>query len=262
LLLLAAGNAGADTLDLTGPVSDGGTGSTTSSGSFQSGIDFFTRTDSQATGSGVIQSFVRISAANQAIIQGYNTDARKTQFDENSSPTFTRHLNLSDIPEVVIDGVTYREFLLDINQNNDDPLLSLNELQIFVGNTGSPIGASVDSNGTLDFGSQASLIYDMDANADNTVELNYNLNSGSGSGDLFAYVKSSLFGTDGTQFVTLYSKFGDPNANNDGYEEWAVRTGTTLAVVPEPGTIALALSGALGFGLAGLRRLRRQKAAV
>src|SRR5262249_54919452 len=32
--------------------------------------------------------------------------------------------------------------------------------------------------------------------------------------------------------------------------------------VPEPGTLALALTGAAGFALAGWRRLRRQKAAA
>jgi hypothetical protein len=38
--------------------------------------------------------------------------------------------------------------------------------------------------------------------------------------------------------------------------------GTTPINTPEPASIALALTGALGFGLAGLRRLRRQKAAA
>src|SRR5215204_3301800 len=51
----------------------------------------FTTTDTQSTGTGVIRSFVRISD-NSSIVQGYNTDARPLQFDENNSPQFTRSL--------------------------------------------------------------------------------------------------------------------------------------------------------------------------
>src|SRR5439155_13939178 len=74
----------------------------------------FRQVDAQPTGSGVIDSFVRLQAqgAKQTVEQGYNTDARPTQFDENSSPTFTRSLRLSDVPVVTIGGVEYREFLV------------------------------------------------------------------------------------------------------------------------------------------------------
>jgi hypothetical protein len=126
-------------------------------------------------------------------------------------------------------------------------------LQIFVGNTGSPTGATVGAGGTLSFGGQASLIYDMDTGGDNQIELDYNLNSGSGSGDMFAYIKDSLF--TGGSFVTLYSKFGPPpSANNDGYEEWAVRT-ATLPVVPLP---MAAWGGMALSGFVGASRLRRR----
>src|SRR4051812_11837435 len=45
--------------------------------------------DQQPTGSGVIHSFVRIGAANQGVVEGYNTDGRPLQFDEKESATFT-----------------------------------------------------------------------------------------------------------------------------------------------------------------------------
>src|SRR4051812_2312785 len=78
----------------------------------------FRQYDAQPTGTGVINSFVRIQTPNakSTVQQGYNTDHRPVQFDENPSPQFTRLLRLDDVPEVDIGGVKYREFLLDINQ--------------------------------------------------------------------------------------------------------------------------------------------------
>src|SRR5687768_14167350 len=94
----------------------------------------FSTNNQQPTGSGVIRSFVRVSAANQDIVQGYNTDFRPLQFDENSSGTFTRSQTLSTMATQVIDGVEYVRFLLDINQQSNLPLLTLNELEIYLGN--------------------------------------------------------------------------------------------------------------------------------
>jgi hypothetical protein len=248
LLAIAHTNARAATsVDLTG-------GGTTT---LNAGQDIYSTVLQSPTGSGVIDSFVRIST-NEDIVEGYNTDARPVQFDENTSPTFTRSLELSDVPIVTIDGVQYREFLLDINQTSADPLLSLNELQIFLGNAGDLSGATVDSTtGLLSFGGNANLVYDLDATTDYTVELNYDLNSGSGTGDLFVYIADSLF-TGNNQFVYLYSSFGVPNNNNDGFEEWAVLGRPSVAAVPEPSTVVMALAGLLPLGIAGLRRRLRR----
>src|SRR5262249_35951199 len=74
----------------------------------------FQQSTPQPTGTGVIRSFVRVQGHSD-VEQGYNTDARPLQFDENNSPQFTRSLQLGFVPRVVIKGVAYREFLLDIN---------------------------------------------------------------------------------------------------------------------------------------------------
>lgn len=222
----------------------------------------YTTTDQQSTGSGVIQSFVRIST-NDNCEQGYNTSGRPLQFDENNSPTFTHDLLLSAVPIVTISGVQYREFLLDINQNSSSPdnLLSLERLEIWEASEGSLLNFTPGTG----FGSSTtdSLLYSLDGAGDRYVLLNYNLNSGSGSGDLFLYVPNSLFtGANVGPYIYLFSRFGDHNSNNDGFEEWAVRTPTTTTTqttgkVPEPSALIL-----LGIGLTlapyAIRRLSRR----
>ena len=229
------------------------------------------------TGSGTLHSFVRLNpGGGQDYEQGYNTDGRPLQYDENSSPTFTRDLLLSIVPIVTCsggniagctDGVGYREFRLDINQTNADPLLSLDRVVLFLRDSadyldatvapGSPLGASGSAlfpNGTL--------VYD--SGLGNRVDLNYTLQPGSGGGDMFLYVPNALF-TGSNPYVYLYSEFGkfssltgDPHNTNDGFEEWAVLAGTPRDTpVPEPSTWAL-------FGIGGglLILARRLRASV
>ena len=65
--------------------------------------------------------------------RGFNTDARPLYLNQNRSPQFTRSIRLGDVPVVIVDGIAYREFLLDINQKSSSPLLSLDELRLYVG---------------------------------------------------------------------------------------------------------------------------------
>ena len=83
-----------------------------------------------ATGTGLFNPYVRVSD-NLDVVQGYNTDFRPLQFNEDSS--WTDSIKLSDIPYLWKDGVLYREFQLDINQTNSNPLLSLDEVQDLAG---------------------------------------------------------------------------------------------------------------------------------
>jgi hypothetical protein len=186
----------------------------------------------QPAGSGVIDAFVRIHALGGATAeQGYNTDARPLQFNENSSPTFTRHIHLSDIPEVNIGGVNYRAFLLDINQKASQPLLSLDQVRIFEGNSGNL--SSYDTKTGLLNG--IAPLYDMNpGSSKNWVELNGRLAQGSGKSDMTLLVPDSYFlqaDTSGNPdpYVYLFSRFGDNIITNGGFEQWAVQKGAGAA---------------------------------
>ena len=215
----------------------------------------------QPTGSGVIHSFVRIGEAPSTTVEGYNTDGRPVQFQENTSPTFTRSLPVADLQVVTKNGTDYFAFLLDINQKSSDPLLNLNELQVYLADAPDLHSGFVSETG---FAGHSSLVYSLDqgSDGDSGLKMDYNLNSGSGSGDVWAFIKKSAFnGKPANQtFVYLYSKFGDPNGNNDGYEEWAAVVGpNTPSGVPLPASLwgGMALLGAIG---AAKIRSRRQSA--
>jgi len=181
----------------------------------------FAQTEIQPTGCGVIHDFLRIQGHGAAIQQGYNTDSRPLQFDEKVSHTFTRSIQLSDVPVVQIGGVDYREFLLGVNQSSSTPLLSLDKLRIYVGARGDVYGYDATA-GTLP-GQTA--VYDMGDN--NWVALNATLSHGNGSGDMFVYIPDRVFlanvtATNPNPYVSLYSLFGAHYGANGGFEQWAV----------------------------------------
>jgi hypothetical protein len=216
----------------------------------------FVTTDQQPTGSGVIQSFVRLSqSGNNTTAEGYNSSSSSLMPDVNTSNTFTHDIQLSSLSLVNIAGVSYYQFLLDINQNNNDPLLSLDELQIYTRST-----ALTDASTLANLQAAPSqLRYDLDGAGDAEILLNYNLNSGSGSGDLYAYIPQTAFsGAAGTDFVYLYSMFGAKGgayAENDGFEEWATVSSNG---VPDGGGTLVLLGSALTC-IGAVRRLATKR---
>ena len=186
---------------------------------------FFQQFDARPTGTGKIDSFLRVQGASSknVVQQGFNTSTRPLQFDENKSPNFTRDLLASGVPVVNIGGVNYREFLLDINQKSSQPYLSLDSLKVFVTDATTKAAGFDVTTGTLGGAAPA---FDLDTGGDNWVKMDYRLNSGSGSGDVLVYIPDALF--TGGDFVTVYSKFGEHFASNAGFQEWAVGKGVSV----------------------------------
>ena len=235
---------------------------------------FYTTDALQPTGSGNINSFVRLDD-NVGTTQGYNTT--NEVLDTGASDIFNHELFLTQIPVKILNGIAYREFVLDINESNGtiEAALSLDEVQIFVGSN--PNSSVTSFTGDV-LNHPDTLVYRMDAAPDGPtfVALNYELNPGSGGGDMFLYVPSALFdGYGANPSVTLYSTFGElgtvvnpppPPGNYDesaGYEEWAVREGggppgrDPLDPLPEPATAVIWGLGLAGFGIVSRRRLQK-----
>jgi hypothetical protein len=224
----------------------------------------FKQIDPQATGTGLINSFVQIGqpGGSLSFTEAYNTTVNGV-LNNGASDQFNHALSLSSVPTVTVNGTLYREFVLDINETGATPLLSVADIQVYLTNNANQ---AADPN-TID----GKLIYQLDQKkTDNSILLDYSNNHGSGSGDMTMLILDSLFDTKNYSGVVLYSSFGKPIAQDDGFEEWFVcvnkSTGaaqactgsTTLAgttsQVPEPSAMLL-----LGAGLLYLARVSRKK---
>src|SRR5262249_54037721 len=117
-----------------------------------------------AAGTGNIDPFLRLQANNTPVEQGYNTSLG-TPLDDQPPVNFTHALQLSAVPIVNINGVDYREFLLDANQSGNGPI-PLNQVQIFqsgadLGTGGNLQPADATHNAIISFASSPSLVFQM-----------------------------------------------------------------------------------------------------
>jgi hypothetical protein len=182
---------------------------TTQGASGSIGAAFFIQ-ESQGAGTGIFDSFMRIHA--NGTEKGVNSDGPYTM-DEKAG-IWTRSVLVSQFGVTDLNGVTSIRFMLDINQVAARPLLSLDQIKIFV----SPVGTYH----TLEqLTANAEPIYDLGAG--NSIHLNYGLDAGSGESDMVAYLPYSLFAAHAAEYLYLFSELGATGgqyASNDGFEEW------------------------------------------
>jgi hypothetical protein len=229
-LYLSASTATASTVDLT---TGAGSTATINGATYAFGTSL--------GGTGVIQSFLRIQA--NGTEQGYNTTVTKNSllpFDEKFG-SFTRNIQLNQIPVITLANVPHFQFILDVNESSgsENAFISLDQIQIYT----SPIA----SQNTTNLASLGTLRYDMDAGADSHVRLDSRLSHGSGTTDMSLYVPTSFFtGAAPTDYLYFYSLFGAQGniagrnyATSAGFEEWAVHTTTDSVYIPEPATLSL-----------------------
>lgn len=227
LTLMAVSPALATTVDLVNPGDQG----------VINGALFY-RSDPNPTGTGNIQSFLRIQ--HNETEQGYNTDGSPFQFDEKAG-NFTHSIKLVNIGRVSFDngGTYYREFLLDAAES--DGYLVLADLRFYL----EPVGNLLDWPDS--FGTAL-----WELGAGNSVNLSPA--PGNGRGDMYVYVPDNLFTVDpNNPYLYLYSKF---TGTGGSFEEWSTQDtpeDDQPPVVPEPMTLSL-----LGLGL-GLGALMRRK---
>ena len=188
----------------------------------------FTQAFTQPTGSGVIDPFVR--EQDSGINTGMNTDAPANTVYDDVAGSFTHSIKVNQFGIVSLLGTDYVRFLLDINETSggDNEFLVLDSLKI-VTSLNTPNYTTIGA-ATADAGAD---IYDLNppnaGSGPNAVLLNYALNSGSGSGDMFMYVPASLFVGTGNNYLYLYSQFGNVATTgqppgydaSDGFEEWS-----------------------------------------
>ena len=191
------------------------------------GAKFIQYTTPDPAGSGVLDSFLRIHAS--GVEAGVNI-LDPLEFDTQAG-AFTQAVQIADVPSVILDGVEYLEFLLDINEpRSSERYLSLDALAIHVADSG-------DVTGYPD--SFAPPVYDLDAGGDNWIMLDRGLAPGSGGVDMIAFIPADLFGSDQAKYIYLYSRFGENEPAHGGYEEWAVGEGGKAVYAPEPATALL-----------------------
>jgi hypothetical protein len=207
------------------------------------------------TGTGAMNTFLRVQA--NGMEQGYNHSLGGNVPWDTKPSIHTHDIQYKDLVTRSVTGVDYYEFLLDINEqaNGDRAWLSLDNVQIFTRDSAiSSADESLSGLGTERYNS------DNGADGDVTVNLDYNRNNGSGSGDMFMLVPVSLFaGTMPDDYVYFYSQLGATHPAGAGFEEWGMRKSVATegpvpddAPVPEPGSMLL-----LGSGLMlAARRLR------
>jgi hypothetical protein len=171
-----------------------------------------------SSGTGTFNPFVRLQASPTE--DGYNTDGT-TEFDTKVG-TWTHAILVSEIPVRTVDGCSSCwELFVDINDSNNNKVISLNDMEIW-------FTENADLTG-YPFASGATKEYDFDG----TILIN-DVNQGSGRGDVrymvprtgIAVPPNCNYGNPNCEtYFLLYSEWGTTSGfpSDGGFEEWKVK---------------------------------------
>ena len=210
----------------------------------------FTTTGLQSTGTGLIDPFLTLQANGTEV--GLNSNSANNKLFGATKSGNTSDVVLADLG--IQEG--FVGFLLDINQTSANPQILFDTFKVYT-RTGSITDGSQDTLADLN---DAILRYDLGANS---LLLNYNLNPGSGGGDLLIFLPTSMF-LGATLADNLYVVAGF-SGSNSGFEEFATfgidrPTPGTFSVPPVPdnaNTVLLLGAGMLGLLVASRKRATR-----
>lgn len=235
----------------TGPVEMGG-----------SLWDFFTHPGS---GSGNLESFLSLQAKGGGTTEkGYSSSSQPVDFDRVPGAAHNQDITLSGIPLTQINGTDYRTFVLDVAepQGNGKAELDLNRL-ILIGDTMPGLDLEGDEAGLEKFlmgSADMPLIYDLDADEDNTLTL---ADHAAGNGRLdyvFRIPNANFSGLADDAYISLFAEFSRAGGS---FEEFALfpfmgpggpgGPGQGPAI-PEPASLLLWALSALALNIYWRRR--------
>jgi protocatechuate 3,4-dioxygenase beta subunit len=196
----------------------------------------FERVDPEGSGTGSYEPFLTIQHKDTEA--GFNSteDNNLDNVDSNGGlDGRTNDLLLSDVPIVIIDGQAYYEFRLDLNEDNNEAVISVEALQIFAADSPA-VGADFQGVGEADaFLSSDGYdkVFDLDADGDNRLILSDVTSSGSGTDDYRILIPVELFaGHDPAEtYLVLYTEMGLADTALDStatFEEWNTRLAPSI----------------------------------
>jgi hypothetical protein len=218
-----------------------------SSGSGSVNGAIFQTNNDHPTGTGVYDPFLTVQ--NSPWEQGYNSSVGN--FDTKREPQWNHEIQFSDLQTTTINGIAYFGFSVDVNEPGGGKSgISLDGLSVWTSSS-LQSSTSTDANGFFN-GSLGTLRYSLG----NNQVLYDDQNTGSGGGDINIYIPASFFaGTQASDYIYVYQRWGNTDGSQGGFEETALIRG--LAPVPEMSAIFPIVGLIVAVGSTSVLRRRR-----
>jgi hypothetical protein len=196
----------------------------------------FERVDPEGAGTGTYDPFLTIQHKDTEA--GYNTDelgVLDNVYSNGGTDGRTNDLLLADVPIIMVDGVAYYEFRVDLNEDNHDTVLSIESLEVYISGSGAAAAdfQGVDAADAFLATDGYTKVFDLDSFNIDRLVLSDVTSSGSGTDDYRFLVPVASFGDadPATTYLTLYTEMGLTDTSLDSsatFEEWNTRLAATI----------------------------------